>query len=352
VTGFGAVALAVELGPVTVDRWTDLFRLLAVPAFVWAAWHDHRTRRVPRHVVWPPLVAIALVALGWDLWAAWSAPFAYDWNRLTVRAGLSIGLVIPAAVLAYRLGGFGRADLKAVATLALLFPTAPIVIVDGGPALPLVRSEVGLFSLTILTNGVLINLLYPGWLGLRNLALGNGSRFAFFGRQVPTEELLGNHGRLLEGTVGPLPRGLDLDALRMYLRWRGITLSAVRCRPGLRHPSTLPAETNEPTDGALDAGVRKPDREAAPTVDSGAADFDPEALAEDPWGARRFVDDVGTVYGTTPEVLREGLDLIARQDRVWFSPGMPFLLPLTIGLIVALTYGDILFGVLGAIGLV
>jgi preflagellin peptidase FlaK len=61
---------------------------------------------------------------------------------------------------------------------------------------------------------------------------------------------------------------------------------------------------------------------------------------------------VGTVYGTTPEVLREGLDLIARQDRVWFSPGMPFLLPLTIGLIVALTYGDILFGVLGAIGLV
>jgi preflagellin peptidase FlaK len=351
VTGFGAVALAVDLGPVTVDRWTDLFRLLAVPAFVWAAWHDHRTRRVPR-ILWPPLVAIALLTLGWDLWTAWGSAFPYEWNRLTLRAGLSIGFLIPAAVVAYRLGGFGLADMKAVAVLALLFPTAPIVIIDAGPALPLVRSDVGLFSLTVLTNGVLLNLAYPAWLGLRNLTSGRFTKLALIGRQVPASELLAHHGRLLEGVDGSIRRGLDLDALRMYLRWRGITLSAIRSRPALRHPATLPAEGNEPTDGGLDAGESRPDRTATRVLDVGSTELDPEALADDPWGARRFVEEVGPVYGTTPAVLREGLDLIARRDRVWFSPGMPFLLPLTAGLLVALTYGDILFGALGAIGLV
>jgi len=351
VTGFGAVALAVDVGPVMIDRWTDLLRLLAVPAFVWAAWHDHRTRRVPRHVVWPILVAIAVLTLAWDLWAAWSAPFTYEWNRLTLRAGLSIGLVIPAAVLAYRLGGFGRADLKAVAALALLFPSAPTPIIAGGPALPLVHSEIGLFSLTVLTNGVLITLVYPGWLGLRNLAAGRVSRFAFFGIESPTEELLGKHGRLLEGSGGLLPRGLDLDALRKYLRWRGNTLSAQRTRPRLRHPATLPTEGNDPTDGGLDAGVQVIERTAVPASESGETDLDPDALAADPWGAKRFVHEVGPVYGTTPEVLREGLDLIVRRHRVWFSPGMPFLVPLTLGLLVALTYGDLLFGLFGLLGI-
>jgi len=57
-------------------------------------------------------------------------------------------------------------------------------------------------------------------------------------------------------------------------------------------------------------------------------------------------------YGTDAETLRGGLAVVARKDRVLVSPGMPFVVPMAIGLVVSLTFGDALFAVLGAVGLV
>ena len=37
---------------------------------------------------------------------------------------------------------------------------------------------------------------------------------------------------------------------------------------------------------------------------------------------------------------------------MWVSPGLPFLVPLFVGLLVALTYGDVLFGIVRALGMV
>ena len=39
----------------------DILRLVAVPAFAWAAYRDVRTRRIPNRL-WPPLVAVVLGA--------------------------------------------------------------------------------------------------------------------------------------------------------------------------------------------------------------------------------------------------------------------------------------------------
>jgi preflagellin peptidase FlaK len=36
---------------------------------------------------------------------------------------------------------------------------------------------------------------------------------------------------------------------------------------------------------------------------------------------------------------------------VWFTPGIPFVVPMSVGLVVALTYGDVLFVVLRLLGL-
>jgi preflagellin peptidase FlaK len=36
---------------------------------------------------------------------------------------------------------------------------------------------------------------------------------------------------------------------------------------------------------------------------------------------------------------------------VWLTPGIPFILPMFAGLVVALTYGDLLFALLSAFGL-
>jgi preflagellin peptidase FlaK len=374
----------VSVGPVTVFAVTDLVRLVAVPAFAWAAWRDLQTRRVPR-AVWPPLLAVGVALLAIDAWAAWGAPFR--WRPLALRSAVSLGVVAPMGYVVYRLGGFGLADLKAVAALAVLFPTYPAFAVRYGPAVPLVETDVGVFSLTVLTNAVVIGLAYPAALAVRNAAAGRFTPVMFVGKRVPWDDLAETHGRLLETPAGTTRRGLDLDALRMYLRWRGASLGDVRASPALRDPDTLPATPNAPTDGAVAARPTEtgPETESGPADGAGRGPAAPDAPEleddggggagtgdgpgsdttgesgtdvlgpapiDDPWGAEAFLADVGSAYGTTPADLRDGLDLLVYRDAVWVSPGIPFVGPLFLGLVVGLTYGDLLFGLLRFVGVV
>ncbi|MFB6136176.1 MAG: prepilin peptidase [Halobacteriaceae archaeon] len=314
----------------------DTLRLLAVPVLGWAAWRDVRTRRV-RNETWYPLLALAAVALGYEAWTG-------GHPDLGVRVLLSVGIVVPIAYALWWLGGFGGADAKALMVLAVLFPTYPTYYLPS-TALPLHATTAGVFSLTILTDAVLAGAAYPVALGLRNLLAGRVSTASLVGVPVRWDEVPDTHGRLLESPDGFTRHGLDLDALRMYLRWRGVSLAAVRADPSLRDPATLPADPNDPTDGAVaaDGGTARPaDRDAG-----GAIDYD------DPWGAAAFLDAVDhDAYGTTPDQLRDGLDLLAERETVWVSPGIPFLVPLFVGLCVALVFGDALFVLLAATGLV
>ena len=183
--------------------------------------------------------------------------------------------------------------------------------------------------MTVLTNAVLIGLTYPVFLGVRNALAGEFSYVMFVGRRLPVGRLTDTHGSLLEAESGFTRSGLDLDALRMYLRWRGVSLGDLREDAALRDPDTLPAESNDPTDGAV------------ATDGSG-----------DPWGAAAFLEDIdSSAYGTTPAQLREGLNVVTEQDDVWVTPGVPFIVPLFVGLLVALTGGDILQYALEAMGL-
>jgi preflagellin peptidase FlaK len=160
----------------------------------------------------------------------------------------------------------------------------------------------------------------------------------FLGRRVSVSSLSTAHGRLFETTTGYTRNGLDVDALRMYLRWRGTTLAELRERPDrLRDPDSI-TETHDPTDGAVGDGM---------AVDGGSVE------SADPWGAEAFLADIdSTAYGTTPEKLRDGLQVVTTREEVWLSPGIPFLVPMFLGTVVAFTYGDIVFGVVGALGLV
>jgi len=332
----------VAAGGLPVVTAADLLRLLAVPAFGWIALRDYRTRRVPKRA-WYPVVAIGAVALALDV-AAVSGPFETRIFRL--RVALSLALA-PLGYLFYRVGAFGAADAKAVATLAVLFPTYPAYEL-AGTALPLVASNVGVFSLTVLTDGVLAGAAYPLALGVRNALAGRVSPAMFVARPVRRSDLLSTHGTLLGGGSGLSLSGLDLDALRMYLRWRGVALADLCANPGaFRDPASLPTETNPPTGGAVDPGL-DPDPGAAADAETRR-----DGSADDPWGAAAFLDSIdGSAYGTDAETLRAGLDRIAEREAVWVSPGLPFLVPLFVGLLVALTYGDVLFGVVRALGLV
>ncbi|WP_293031512.1 A24 family peptidase C-terminal domain-containing protein [Natronococcus sp.] len=330
--------------PLDVATIPDLLRLIAVPVFGWAAVRDVRTRRISSSL-WIPLALLGAVLLLWDALAARPAGPAVWQYEFLVPAAISLGFVVPFAYLCWWFGAFGAADGKALLVLALLFPTTPQYVL-GSWSIPVATSPLGAFSFTILTNTVLVALAIPLALAARNVATGQLTRLAFVGRLVPWERVSTTHGKLLSAPGDDGGGGLDLDALRMYLRWRGLTLAQLRAQPDrFRDPDTLPDEPNPPTDGAVADGL---DNSAGSALEEPIRDGgDRSREYDDPWGAERFLEDIeGTAYGTSAAELRAGLETLAIRDRVWISPGMPFLVPLFLGLVVALTYGDVLFGIL------
>ncbi|GGJ12286.1 peptidase A24 [Halobellus salinus] len=324
----------------------DVLRLAVLPVLGWAAWRDVKIRRVPSRA-WYPLVGLGALLLVWDAVGHRSLSAPGD-ALFFVRVGISLLLVAPIAYLFWRLGGFGGADAKALIAISVLLPTFPSYYFAGF-SLPVVVTTLGVFSMTVLTNTVVVAAGYPLAILARNLADGEVTvPVALFGRRTDISALPTAHGRLFETTQGYTRNGLDIDALRMYLRWRGTSLAAVRSNPGwARDPASI-GETHDPTDGAVGA-VGDGGGEATPPDSDAAYDADPA----DPWGADAFLDSIdGTAYGTSPETLREGLAVVTERDAVWVSPGIPFIVPMFVGTLIAFVYGDVVFGVLGALGVV
>jgi len=362
----------------------DLLRLIAIPFFGYVAWRDIETRRVPNET-WYPLGALALVLLAWELSAVQAGDVtSFERRRFYIQVAISIGFIIPLSYLFWLIGGFGGADAKAFFVIALLFPSYPDYALAelgvGGTlgALPVVQSTIGVFSLTVLSNTVLAGALYPAGLAAKNAVSGYWSPGMFVAKPIDWDEAPAEYGTLLQfserGLTDDLSpsglrsyfswRRLDLDALRMYLQWRGATLAELRENPAqFRDPASLPAEPNDPGDGVIepdgDEATVKTDggEDLAETDGDGAEPTDENSDADspeydDPWGAEAFLDDIeGSAYGTSPAVLREGLETLTSDDVVWISPGIPFLVPLFVGLLVSVTYGDALFAAMAALGL-
>ncbi|RQG94684.1 A24 family peptidase [Natrarchaeobius chitinivorans] len=346
----------------TVATIPDLLRLVAVPVFAWVAVRDVKTRRVSSGV-WIPLAALGGILFAWDGWLAWSAGGNAWTHEFLLPAAVSLGLVVPIAYLFWWFGGFGGADAKALMVLALLFPTFPQYVI-GSWTVPLTVTPTGSLSFTILTNAVVVGVVIPVALAIRNATAGRIAPVMFVGWPVEWDRIPTTHGTLLETPSGLSRSGLDLDALRMYLRWRGLTLADVRERPDrYRDPATIPDEPNPPTDGAVtaeprgDGGTADLEEDGSETDSPGAeterADVETESVDagvpsyDDPWGVEAFFDDIeGTAYGTSPTELREGLEVLTESETVWISPGTPFLVPVFVGLVIALVYGDLLIGTL------
>lgn len=348
----------------------DLLRLLVIPFFAYVAWRDVKTRRVPNRT-WLPLAALAVVLLVWETYVVLTGDVrTFERRRFFVQVAFSILLLIPLSYGFWLLGGFGGADAKAFMVLAILLPTYPeyqlwVFGLDGVLAtLPAVQTHVGVFSLTVLSNTVLFGALYPVALAARNGVSGYVSPGMFVAKPVASGETIDEYGTMLEFSDRRLRddlslsglrsyfswRSLDLDALRMYLQWRGLTIEELRERPEVyRNPESLPSEPNPPGDGSI-ATYEASGQSSGSLDDPGTIE---DGEYDDPWGAEAFLGDVdGSAYGTTPGTLRDGLETLVSEDVVWISPGIPFLVPLFVGLVVAFTYGDVLFTLLGLVGLV
>lgn len=336
----------------------DLLRLLAVPVLGWAALQDVQTRRVPNRT-WKPLavLGVALVLaesaalltgtrslFGFQILQAGTLDFG---NLYFLRVAISLGFIVPLSTAFWYMGSFGGADAKAFYVVALLFPAYPVYLLQWA-AIPLEPTPVGVFSLTILSNTVVVGIAYPVAVALGNLLRGHVAWPMLIGKPVAWSGVTDEYGMVLETPDGFTRGGLDLDALRMYLQWRGASLADLRADPDvLRNPDTLPTEPNAPDDGGLATDGGMP-ANGAPADGSSS---DPEPTAEDPWGAEAFLDDIErSAYGTTPDQLRDGLEVLTTTDELWISPGIPFIVPMFFGLLVSLTYGDVLYTLISALG--
>ncbi|WP_144904809.1 prepilin peptidase [Halobellus captivus] len=348
----------------------DLLRLVVLPVLGWTAWRDIETRRVPSRT-WLPLVGLGVVLLTVEAVGHLSLSTSTDF-LFFVQVAISLFLVAPIAYGFWWIGGFGGADAKALITIAILLPTFPTYYFAGF-TLPVIETTLGVFSMTVLTNTVVLAAAYPVALGVRNLRTGD-VRFptSFLGLRIAVDDLRSAHGRLYETPDGFSRNGLDIDALRMYLRWRGLSLDELRASPDqYRDPDSV-GETYDPTDGAVGAESEMPrksgvpvdgDEDASRVESDGGVDVDDADVGDvetgdssdvgDEWAADAFLDEIeGTAYGTTPKKLRGGLEVVAEREAVWISPGIPFLVPMFLGTLLAFTYGDLVFGALGALGVV
>ena len=353
-------ASAVEwvVTPLTESPLVDLVRLVAVPVFAWAAYRDVQTRRVPNRT-WLPLAALGVLLLLVESWRiATGDVLGGDpaRERFFLSVAVSLGLVAPVGYLFYWFGGFGGADAKALIVLAVLFPTFPQYILPAA-SLPLTRTTLDVFSLTILTNTVVVGAVYPLGVALKNALRGHTGRAMLLGKPVRVAEITEEYGSLMETPDGFTRRGLDIDALRMYLRWRACSLADLREDPGTyRDPASLPENPNPPGDGSIEPADPAASESVEDVATDGGSDTtngDGDTAEEtdrteddaeaDPWGAEAFLDDIeGDAYGTTPRKLREGLEVLVAGDVVWISPGLPFIVPMFLGLVVSLVYGDVL----------
>ncbi|WP_435365130.1 A24 family peptidase C-terminal domain-containing protein [Haloarchaeobius sp. DYHT-AS-18] len=367
----------VDVGPLSATI-PDLLRLLTVPVFAYLAYTDIQTRRVD-NLTWVPLTALGVALLALDYQDAVAAG-GREWRLFVITTTISVGFVVSMAYLFHFLGAFGGADARALMTMAVLYPTWPAITV-AGTTFPIADpAPMRVFSFTILTNAVVWGIAYPGLLALRNTAMGQQGRRMFVGIPVRWDAIPTTHGKLLsdsdaglgerlKGLLYPRQSGLDLDAVRMYLRWRGATLDEIRADPDrFRDPESLPDEPHDPTDGAVHLGPEST-AENADVATDGGVDESEDAVADvtedspeegeldeemaDPWGAAAFLDDIeGDAYGTSPDRLRDGLDRLVTEEELWVTPGIPFLVPVFFGLLVAFVYGDILIGALRALGLI
>lgn len=200
--------------------------------------------------------------------------------------GLSFGLTSLFAVLLFYAGGFGGADAKALMCIALALPFYPqaLLIPLSGEISPISQT---IFPITVFSNGVLLSLLVVLWILTRNVVWHLRHKRSFF-EQDQSSESLGKKALVLV-TAYKMP------IAKLKEKWHIYPLEDIEETPDRGYTRKLIVL---PKDEGREAIVNRL--------------------------------ETATTQGRI-------------QDDVWASPGLPLLIPITIGLFIALFYGDLIW---------
>jgi preflagellin peptidase FlaK len=252
---------------------------LTVVFLLYASWSDYKTREVSNRV-WAFYAPIAL--------ALSLAEFLLYNQAIFPIFALSAGLNNVFALLLFYTGGFGGADSKALMCIALALPVFPIVLLT--PVLPDGLSPLSktIFPVTILTNAVLIAALSGLYLLLNNLI-----------KRKTTKQ------KLFEGTLKKASFGKKILVL---ITGRKYSIATLKAKWHIYPMEDIEEENSEN-------------------------------------GVKRKLVVVPKDEGRTAilERLSKAIDAGKISDGVWATPGLPMLIFVTVGLLIALVFGDIVW---------
>ena len=252
---------------------------LSLVFLFYASWSDYKTREVADRV-W---VVYAPIALALSL----AELLLYDSAKLPLF-GLSVGVTVAISIVLFYSGGFGGADSKALWCIAIALPFFPVTLLT-----PLLASGVSplaqnLFPITIFSNAVLVAAFSGVALILYNLIQRAKTKKKLFEDTLASESVWKKLVVLITGYKMPVAK--------LQAKWH-----------------IYPMEDIAEEDNG-DAVKRK-------------LVIIPRDEGRDAVVAR----------------LSEAVDAGKIGAKVWATPGLPMLIFVTIGLVIALLFGDIIW---------
>ncbi len=252
---------------------------VTIAFLLYASWSDYKTREVSNRV-W---AVFAPIAVGLSL----AELLLYDQSRLPLF-GLSFGLTAIFALLLFYAGGFGGADSKALMCLALALPFFPQTLFAPVVAIGISPISQMLFPITILSNSVLIAAASGLYLLLHNAV----------SRLTTGKPLF--EGTLAKESIGKkilvLVTGKKFHLATLKAKWHVYPMEDVTEKTG-ENPQKRKLIVL-PKDEGRDEVVARLSRAA----------------------------ETGKI-----------------NVNVWATPGLPMLIFITVGLIIALIFGDVIW---------
>jgi preflagellin peptidase FlaK len=252
---------------------------LSLVFLLYASWSDYKTREVSNRV-WLLFAPLALLLSTAEL-------LLYEPSKLPLF-GLSFGITAVIAFVLFYSGGFGGADSKALMCIALALPFSPATLlapVLAAGASPLSKN---LFPFTVFSNAVLFAAATGIYMFLYNIVWHKKNGKVTFEGTLAAESI----GK----KIVTLITGYRVSVAKLKEKWH-----------------VYPMEDVEEENG------------------------------ENP--VRRKLVVVPRDEGRNEMVARLSKAVDARKidAHVWATPGLPMLIFITIGLIIALLFGDIIW---------
>jgi preflagellin peptidase FlaK len=254
---------------------------ISLAFLLYASWSDYKTREVSNRV-WAIYAPIALILTLAEI-------LLYEHDPLSKLSffGLSFGITAAFAIILFYSGGFGGADSKALMCIALALPFSTETLFQ-----PIFASGVSplsqiLFPVTIFSNSVLFAAASGLYMLLRNLTQRVATKKKLFEGTLATESI----GK----KILVLITGYKVPVAKLKEKWHVYPMEDV--------------------------------------------DYD----SEDPLKRKLVVVPKDEGRNEIVERLSKAVDTGKISDYVWATPGLPMLIFVTIGLIVSLLIGDIVW---------